>query len=345
MAFTLDGRRIGDGSPPFVIAEVAQAHDGSLGTAHAYIDAVADAGADAVKFQTHIAVAESTPGEPWRVQFSRQDSSRFDYWRRMEFSREQWGGLREHARERGLVFLSSPFSLEAVALLEQVGAPGFKIGSGEVSNHPLLDAVAATGKPVLISSGMSTWAELDAAMERLPGPKAVFQCTSRYPCPPEQVGIDLLPQMAARYRVPVGLSDHSATVFAGLGAVTLGAALLEVHVVFDRRCFGPDTASSLTLDELAELVRGARFLHRARGAVDKDQAARELGDMRRAFEKSVVLRRSGAPGQVLRPEDLAFKKPGTGIPAREHARVVGRRLARAVDADVPLTEEDLHEAA
>ena len=148
-----------------IIGEIAQTHDGSLGTAHAYIDAVANAGADAIKFQTHIAAAESTPGEPWRVKFSRQDATRFEYWRRMEFSQEQWHGLAAHARERGLLFLSSAFSPEAVDLLERVGVPGWKVGAGEVSNLPLLEKMARTGKPVILSSGMSDWAELDAAVQ------------------------------------------------------------------------------------------------------------------------------------------------------------------------------------
>lgn len=343
--FRVGARPVGDGAPPFVIAEIGQAHDGSLGTAHAYVDAVADAGADAVKFQTHLAAEESTPEEPWRIRFSPQDATRYDYWRRMEFSPEQWAGLRDHATRRGLAFLSSPFSEAAVELLDRLEVPAWKIGSGEVTNHPLIDRVAATGRPVLLSSGMSTWAELDAALARVPGAKAVFQCTSRYPCPPEALGLDLLGPLRARYRCPVGLSDHSATVAAGLGAVSLGAELLEVHVVFDRRCFGPDTASSLTVDELAELVRGAGFLHRALARrSDKDACAEELAEMKALFEKSVVLREARPRGHPLTLDDLALKKPGTGIPARERDRVVGRRLARDVGADVPLTEEDLHGA-
>ncbi len=339
--FLLGSHPVGADAPPLLIAEVGQAHDGSLGAAHAYIDAIADAGAHAVKFQTHLAAAESTPAEPWRVMFSRQDRTRYDYWRRMEFSSEAWGGLKDHAVERGLVFLSSPFSEAAVELLERLDVPAYKIGSGEVTNVPLLERVRATGRPVLLSSGLSTWAELDAAFAVFPGPKAVLQCTSRYPCPPEAVGLGSLAALRDRYRCPVGLSDHSATVHAGVAAVALGAALVEVHVVFDRRCFGPDTASSVTVDELAELGRGMRFVHAARGARDKDESAASLEDMKRRFEKSVVLERDRPAGHRLGREDLGFKKPGTGIPARRYPELIGRRLARAVGADVPLTEEDL----
>src|SRR5512134_785022 len=192
----------------FVIAEVGLTHDGSLGLAHAFIDAIADAGADAVKFQTHIASAESTPAEPFRVMFSRQDASRYDYWKRMEFTEDQWRGLADHARERGLVFLSSPFSVEAVDLLERIGMPLWKIASGETSNALLLDRILMTGAPVLLSTGMSPVAEIDAAVERVRArnvPVGVFQCTTAYPCPPEQIGLNLIPFYRERYNCWVGL--------------------------------------------------------------------------------------------------------------------------------------------
>ncbi|MBP6823800.1 MAG: N-acetylneuraminate synthase family protein, partial [Acidobacteria bacterium] len=221
-----------------IVAEVAQAHDGSLGTAHAYIDAAAQAGADAIKFQTHIASAESTPGEPWRVKFSRQDATRYDYWRRMEFTEEQWFGLAAHAEERGLIFLSSAFSFEAVDLLERVGVPAWKVGAGETSNIPLLEKMAATGKPVILSSGMSGWEELDAAVNcvRSNGaPVGVLQCTTAYPCPPEKLGLNVIGELRQRYNCPVGLSDHSGTVYAGFAAATLGANIIEVHITLSRK--------------------------------------------------------------------------------------------------------------
>lgn len=336
---------MGPDYPPFVIAEVAQAHDGSLGCAHAYIDLAADVGADAVKFQTHIASEESTPGEPWRIKFSRQDDSRYEYWRRMEFSPEQWAGLKLHAEEKGLYFLSTPFSEAAVDLLESLDVPAWKIGSGEITNYPLLDRVAQTSRPILLSSGMSSWAELDAAVSRIGGPKGVLQCTSKYPCPPESLGLSLIAEMENRYRVPVGLSDHSASIFAGLGAVAVGASIVEAHIVFDRRCFGPDTSSSLTGDEFAQLVQGAKYLFRARSPLDKDEVSTQLAGMRALFEKSVVFKAPLSAGHVVRPEDLAFKKPGTGIPAKEQSTLWGKRLRRDVADDVLVAPEDFEDAA
>lgn len=327
-----------------IIGEIAQTHDGSLGTAHAYIDAVANAGADAIKFQTHIAAAESTPGEPWRVKFSRQDATRFEYWRRMEFSQEQWHGLAAHARERGLLFLSSAFSPEAVDLLERVGVPGWKVGAGEVSNLPLLEKMARTGKPVILSSGMSDWAELDAAVHcvREHGAAvAVLQCTTAYPCPPEKLGLNVLAELRARYACPIGLSDHSGVIYAGLAAATLGAKLLEVHVAFSRECFGPDVIASLTTPELKQLVEGVRFIETALAApVDKQAMADSLRELKQVFGKSIVAARDLPAGHCVTLADLAFKKPGTGIPAARYQELLARTLARAVVADAQLTEED-----
>lgn len=345
LSFKIGTRTIGDGYPPLIIAEVAQAHDGSLGMAHAFIDLIADAGADAVKFQTHIASAESTPAEPWRVKFSPQDATRYDYWKRMEFTPAQWRGLKAHAARRKLIFLSSPFSFEAIDLLQRLRVPAWKVPSGEITNLPMIERLAGTGLPVLFSSGMSSWAELDAAVDlckRKRVPFAVFQCTTAYPCPPEKVGLNVLDEIRARYNCAVGLSDHSGQIYAGLAAAALGAALIEVHVTFHRRMFGPDAPASLDPDQLRVLVEGARQIHRMRThPVSKDNAARDLEPMKRTFGKSIVARRRLEAGTVLTSNDLALKKAGVGLsPGRWHD-VIGRRLRRDLDPDTPLTESDL----
>lgn len=343
-SITIANHQIGPEHPCFVIAEVAQAHDGSLGMAHAYIDAAAKTGANAVKFQTHIAAAESTPSEPFRVKFSKQDATRYDYWKRMEFTPEQWHGLRDHAHECGLVFLSSAFSLEAVELLDALGMPAWKVGSGEIGTLPMLERMARTGKPVLLSNGLADWATLDTAVEtvRTAGaPLAIFQCTTAYPCPPERVGLNVIEQLRTRYDCPAGLSDHSGKIFAGLAAGTLGANLLEMHIVLDRDCFGPDVPASLTTSEFKQLVDGVRFIETALGSrIDKDAAAAELADLRRVFGKSVVAARDLPAGQRLQEQDLAIKKPGSGIPAAELTKVYGRVLRAAVSKDTLLQETD-----
>jgi N-acetylneuraminate synthase len=328
-----------------VIGEVALSHDGSLGLAHAFVDAIADAGADAVKFQTHIAAAESTPAEPFRVKFSRQDASRYDYWQRMEFSEAEWRGLAEHCAQRNVLFVSSPFSIEAVDLLERVGQPLWKIASGEVSNTALLDRVLDTGAPVVLSSGLSPLAETDAAVARVQArgrQLGVMQCTTAYPCPPERVGLNLVPEFRERYKCWVGLSDHSATIYPGLAGAALGLDLLEVHVALSRQMFGPDVVASVTTGELRQLVDGVRFIETMRAhPVDKDAAAKDAEPLRRLFTRSVVARRSLPAGTVLSAADLAIKKPGTGLPPDRLADLVGRTLRRAVEADELLATEDV----
>ncbi|TAK11090.1 MAG: N-acetylneuraminate synthase [Anaerolineae bacterium] len=302
-----------------IVGEVAQSHDGSLGLAHSFIDAIANAGAEAVKFQTHIAAAESTPGEPWRVHFSRQDDSRYDYWQRMEFSEEEWHGLKQHATDAGLKFLSSPFSVEAFELLQRVGVHAWKIASGEVGNLPMLERIAASGQPVYVSSGMSPLEEMDQAVhyfQQRGNPVTVLQCTSSYPSPPDKIGLNMLPFFRDRYGCDVGLSDHSGTLYPGLAAAVVGIEVLEVHVTLDRRMFGPDVKASLTTAELKQLVGGIRFMEAMRAnPVDKDAMAAELEPLRQLFTKSVVARRALPAGTVLAPDHLALKKPGTGIPA------------------------------
>jgi N,N'-diacetyllegionaminate synthase len=332
-----------------IIAEVAQAHDGSLGAAHAYIDAAAEAGADAVKFQTHIAAAESTPSEPWRKRFSRQDDSRYEYWQRMEFTEPQWAGLQEHAQERGLLFLSSPFSLEAVELLVRVGVAGWKIASGELGTVELLDAMTATGQPVMLSTGMSTLEEIDQAVERIrttDAPLALMQCSSMYPTPPEGVGLNVIPLFRERYGCAVGLSDHSAEIYAGLAAATLGVEVIEVHLTLSRALFGPDVPASLTPLELRQLVDGVRSIEcMRRHPVDKSAVPDAIIPLREIFRKSLVVRHDLPGGAVLEREHLIAKKPGSGIPSGQLESVLGRRLRRPLERDVLLSLDDLEPEA
>src|ERR1019366_2363955 len=344
VCLTVEEQEIGDGCPCFIVAEVGQAHDGSLGSAHALVDAIARSGANAVKFQTHIAAAESTTAEPFRTATWRQDATRYDYWKRMEFTEEQWRELAVHVRRLGLVFLSSPFSLAAVELLERVGMPAWKVPSGEITNTPLLRRLASTRAPVLLSTGLATWQEIDTAVEILStarSPVALYQCTTSYPCRPEDLGLNLLGEMRRRYRCPVGLSDHSGCVAAGLAAVTLGANLLEVHVTLSREAFGPDVSSSLTTTELTNLVNGVRFIERAVARpVDKENAVAEAAELRYIFGKGIVASRDLPSGHRLAASDLCLKKPANGIPAARWDSVIGRRLICGVAADSPIEDQN-----
>ena len=263
----------------------------------------------------------------------------------MEFTAEQWHGLAEHCAERGVIFVSSPFSIEAVDLLERIGQPLWKIASGEVSNTRLLDHVLRTRKPVVLSTGLSPVAETDAAVARVQAagvPVGVLQCTTAYPCPPERIGLNLLPVYRERYGGWVGLSDHSATIYPGLAGAALGIDILELHVALSREMFGPDVVASVTTGELRQLVEGVRFIERMRAnPVDKEASARDTEALRRLFTRSVVARRALPAGTVLAAADLAIKKPGTGLPPERLADLIGRTLRRPVEADQLLATDDV----
>jgi len=316
----------------FIIAEIAQAHDGSLGTAHAYIDALATVGVDAVKFQTHIAEAESSTYEPLKIDFYKQDSTRFEYWKRMEFTLEQWQGLRAHCDDVGLEFMSSPFSNAAVDLLEKVGVKRYKIGSGEVTNYLLLEKIARTGKPVILSTGMSSFDEMDATISFLAKykvPISILQCTTAYPTHPKNYGLNVIKELKDRYQVPIGFSDHSARIETLVAATVLGAEILEFHVVFDKRLFGPDVSSSLTINETKELVTSIRNITLAlKHPVNKNNNT-PFTELKTIFEKSLAINKNLLKGHILIFDDLEAKKPAhKGIPATEFVNVIGKRLQK-----------------
>lgn len=313
-----------------IIAEIGQAHDGSLGNAHAFIDALADTGVDAIKFQTHIAEAESSEFELFRVKFSKQDQTRLDYWKRMEFTPEQWLGLRNHAFDKGLKFISSPFSLTAVDLLESIGVDSYKVGSGEVTNLLILEKIAKTGKPIILSSGMSSWQELEQSVEFLKqfeNPLSVLQCTTAYPTNPDQWGLNVIKLLQDKFQLPTGFSDHSGDIYACLAAATLGASIFEFHVVFDKRQFGPDTPASITIDQTRILCQGIKQIQEAlKNPIEKSDIL-QYTNLKVMFGKSLAVKTALPKGHRITFDDLESKKPGDkGISAQKYQSVLGRVL-------------------
>jgi N-acetylneuraminate synthase len=328
-----------------IIAEIGQAHDGSVGILHSYIDALAKTGVDVVKFQTHIAGAESSEFEPFRVKFSYVDSTRYDYWKRMEFTWNQWKEIKSHCDDVGVEFLSSPFSVAAVEMLDKLGVKGFKVGSGEVRNLLMLDRIAQTGKPVILSSGMSSYDELDEAFHFLVDrgvEVSVMQCTTAYPTPANRIGLNVLNELRTRYKCRVGLSDHSGTIFPCVAAAALGAELFEFHAVFDKRMFGPDSSSSLTIDEIAVLTQGIRFIQESmQNPVDKADIS-GYAELKQMFEKSLALNRDLKEGEVISIADLEAKKPsGRGLPASDFELVIGKRVNRNIKQWSFLNADDI----
>lgn len=330
-----------------VIAEVAQNHDGSLGMAHAHIDAAANAGADAIKFQTHIADEESTSLEPWRTKFSYQDDTRMDYWRRMEFSENQWLELKQHADEVGLHFLSSPFSNKAVELLEKLDVPAWKIASGEITNTFLLDKVIATNKPIILSTGLSTADEISSAVDyvtQTDNPLALLQCTSQYPCSPERIGVNVINEFRSSYNCAVGLSDHSGTIYSGLAAAAQNIQVLEVHMTLSREMFGPDVIASITTQELKSLVEGIRYIETvSNNPVDKSIPDPQAAPLRDIFMKSLYSAQNISAGEAITRQHLTAKKPGTGIAVNQVKRVLGMKAKNDIEKNSMIHFDDLEQ--
>ncbi|MDE6184587.1 MAG: N-acetylneuraminate synthase family protein, partial [Lachnospiraceae bacterium] len=321
--------------------------DGSLGQAHAFIDAVAGTGADAIKFQTHIAEEESTPDEPFRVKFSYCDKTRYDYWKRMEFTPEQWQGLYDHAVEKGLDFLSSPFSVAALEMLDKIGVPAWKFGSGEVFNDLLLKRAIGTGKPIILSTGLSTLEETDKQVKMVleaGNPLLIMECTTAYPSRPEEIPIKMIDHYQKRYHCPIGISDHSATIYPSLAAVALGARAVEVHVTMSREMFGPDVKASVTIQELKQIVDGVEFIGKMLEVQeDKSQLPDNKSQLRTIFSKSIYAKRDLRAGEALDDDSVGIKKPFCvdGIAVEDFDKVLGKRIFMDIAKDTVIKWENI----
>ena len=311
-------KKLADDSIPVIIAEIGQNHDGSLGMAHAYIDALADAGVDAIKFQTHIASEESTLDEKFRVKFSYQDKTRFDYWKRMEFSESQWMELKNHSNEKGIEFLSTPFSISAVNLLSKIGVEAWKLGSGDTTSDEIKK---------VSDKGSSYY---------------LMQCTSKYPTPLNEVGLNLLDDLKNRYGCRVGLSDHSGSTSPALASISRGFSLIEVHATFDKRMFGPDVIASLSINDIEDLVQFASNLrYMDKNPVNKDAMAKTLNKQKKLFGRSLALIKDLPSGHVLSENDITLKKPGGGLSWSERSKIINRPLSRDVSMNRLLKIEDV----
>ncbi len=324
----------------YVIAEIGNTHEGVVGLAKQFIKYAAECGVDCVKLQTHIFESESLDSAPNPPYFSGE--SRREYFERTSYNLDQYLELKKYAEEECKVdFISSPFSIEAVELLEQVDIKKYKIPSGEVSNIPLLVKIANTKKPVILSSGMSSWEELDLAVDTLKNngcnDLTVLQCTSEYPCPPEKAGLNVLEELKERYKCSIGYSDHTMGTSIPVAAVVKGASLIEKHFTLSRMLYGSDAANSTEPQEFKRLVDDIRAIERALvNPVDKDQSVSHLQNMKHIFEKSIVSAVNIDEGDVLTADMLAYKKPGNGIPAKEYMSVIGKKTNRSIPINTML---------
>jgi N,N'-diacetyllegionaminate synthase len=329
----------------YIIAEVGNTHEGSLELAKCFVRTAAECGADAVKFQTHLFDKESLSDAPNPPYFDKE--SRRSYFERTTFNLHQYKELARYTeKECKIEFISSPFSEEAVDLLEQVPIKKYKIPSGEVTNLSLLERIAKTRKPVFLSSGMNSWSELDRAVEVLKtngcSDLTVLQCTTVYPCPPEKAGLNVIKEMRERYNLKVGFSDHTSRFSAAIAAVVLGATVIEKHFTLSRKMYGSDVKYSLEPNEFEMFVKEIRDTTiMVNTPVDKDRMTDELKEMKIVFEKSIVARTEIPKGTVITRDMICFKKPGDGIRADRYKDVIGRSAKADITSNTKLSMDML----
>jgi N,N'-diacetyllegionaminate synthase len=322
----------------FVIAEAGVNHNGSVALARKLIDAACDAGADAVKFQTFRAsdlVSADAPKAAYQKRTTSAGESQREMIARLELNAEAHTKLMAHATTRGIDFLSSPFDSASLALLCRLGLRVIKIPSGEITNHPFLREIGKTGRRVILSTGMSTMREVDEAVRVLrksgAGPMSLLHCVTEYPAPFEQINLAAMATMSRKFGLPVGYSDHTQGIEIALAAVALGATIIEKHLTLDCSMPGPDHRASIEPPEFAAMVRGIRHVEQALGNGVKLPAACEIAN-RKVARKSLVATRSLTRGEVIRRQDVAIQRPGTGIPPSSLSKVVGRRVAARIAA-------------
>ncbi len=333
-------RVIGDGEPVFVIAEAGINHNGDMEKAKALIDAAVSAGADAIKFQTHIPEEEMLDIEATAGYVG---ESLFGLLKRMELSKDNHVELMNYAKEKGIMFLSTPFSKAAADMLEELGVPAFKIGSGEATNIPLLVHIAKKGKPMIISTGMTEMGEVEDTVEEVKKYNdqiILAQCTSTYPTRYDDVNLKAIQSMREKFSVPVGLSDHSEGIYTALAAAALGACVIEKHFTISRNWPGPDQKASIEPNELAEMVKGVRAIDRALSSPAKKVISDEVPVQKMARE-SVVSIKDIPEGTVISQDMIWVKRPGTGIPARDMNKIIGKTAKRTIKSDSLISWEDV----
>jgi len=339
--FSIAGRKIGPGHPPLVIAEVGINHEGEFSKAIELVDAAGAAGAELVKFQCHITEKEMVPTDMTPGEISKEKL--WDIIKRCELTEDEERRVQARCAEKGVIYLSTPFSREAADRLNAMGVPAFKIGSGECNNLPLLDHIARFGKPVIMSTGMNDLASVRRSIAVFEGrvPYALMHCTSMYPTPYEKVRLGAVTDLMQAFPgVPIGLSDHSMNIWTCLGAVALGASLLEKHFTISRAWPGPDTGISIEPDELKDLIEGSRAVWQARGG-RKDILPEEQPVIDFAYATVVSISPISA-GEIFSLSNVWVKRPGTGpLKAERFNDVLGKRATRDIEAERHITPADI----
>jgi N-acetylneuraminate synthase/N,N'-diacetyllegionaminate synthase len=342
------GRRIGDGAPCFVIAEAGVNHNGDVELAMQLVDAAAEAGADAVKFQTWRTEKLVAPAAPLadyqRTNVAGADDDQYALLEALELTADEFRRLDAHARKRGILFLSTPDEEDSADLLDEIGVPLFKIGSGEVTNLPLLRHIAAKGKPLVLSTGMANLGEVELAVEALleagaPG-IVLLQCVSAYPAEPADANLRAMATLRTAFRLPVGFSDHTLGDETALAAVALGACVLEKHLTLSTDLEGPDHRASLEPVAFADLVRRIRLVESALGDGRKRPTPAEKAT-KEVVRRRILAGRDLAAGTVLSLDDIVLRRASEGEFVETLEQLIGRTLMRAVGGGEPIRRVDV----
>lgn len=340
------GRPIGADHPPYVIAELSANHNGRLDTAMRIIEAAAAAGADAVKLQTYRpdTITLQSDAEDFRIRGGLWDGrTLYDLYEEAHMPWDWHAPLFDHARKCGITIFSSPFDTTAIDLLEDLNAPAYKIASFEAVDLPLIRYAAATGKPMIISTGMADADEIGEAVEaaRDGGCRelAILHCVSGYPAPPGDYNLRTIPDMRDRYGAVIGLSDHTLDNTTAIASVALGAAIIEKHFTLDRSGGGPDDSFSLEPAEMAALCAGARIAWEALGRVDYGRKASELGNVQ--FRRSLYFVRDLKAGEVITAADIRSVRPGYGLAPKHADSLINRAVRVDVRRNTPVRMADI----
>jgi N,N'-diacetyllegionaminate synthase len=343
----IGGRVVGEHAPCFIIAEAGVNHNGDIKLAKRLVDVAIHAGADAVKFQTFKAedmVTKTAKKAGYQKKTTGARESQFVMIKKLELREQDFEELFGYAHKKGITFLSSPFDKRSVDLLDRLGLPAFKIASGEITNLPLIRYIARKGKPIILSTGMSTMAEVKEALQVIndEGTKDIvlLHCVTSYPAKTEDVNLRAMETLRQAFRLPVGLSDHSLGITVPIAAVALGACVIEKHFTQDKSLPGPDHQASLEPEELKEMVKAIRDVEKAMGDGIK-APTKEEKQIRKVARRSIVARVNIPKGTVITEEMLGIKRPGTGLEPKYTGRVIGAVARRRIERDEPLTMNKL----
>lgn len=342
------GKLVGDGEPCFIIAEAGVNHNGKIDLAKKLIDAAKNADADAVKFQTFktekILIKEAPKAEYQKE--TTGEGTQYEMIKKLELSEKDFEKIAEYAKQKGIIFLSTPFDEESADLLEKLDVPAFKIGSGDLTNLPLLEYIAKKNKTMIVSTGMSTLDEVREAVEtvRNTGNNQIIllHCTSNYPANIEDCNLLAMHTLEKEFNVPVGYSDHALGITVPVAAAAMGASVIEKHFTLDKNLPGPDHRASLEPDELKEMVKKIRNVEKALGTGEKKPAESEM-EVQKLARKSIVARVNIHKGSIITRGMLAIKRPGTGLAPKYMKEVIGKKTKTDIKKDGLITFDKVGE--